>query len=79
MKHPLGMPMIPTGYELAPEVNVYSWSPMPVGIPNGKSTQVHLHIGSEPNRILMRFKSARAIDELIDALVKRREDVWGAR
>ncbi len=78
MKHPFGMPMIPTAYELAPEVNVYSWSPMPVGVP-GKSTQVHLHIGSEPNRALLRFKSARALDELIDALVKHREDVWGPK
>jgi hypothetical protein len=75
---PLGRP-IPNAdyYECGPEVNVFSWSPMPPGL-RGKSTQVHLHLGSPPGRVvLVRFKSAKAIDFMIDALVKHREDVWG--
>lgn len=64
-------------YECGPEINVFSWSPMPPGVP-GKCTQVHVHFGSPPAQVaLVRFKSARSIDEVIKALVKHREDVWG--
>jgi hypothetical protein len=59
--------------------NVFSWCPAPT--PTVPPTQVHLHlppIGGDA-RIVIRFKSPRTIDKLIEALVQHREDVWGER
>lgn len=66
-------------YEFAPEVVVASWSPEPPG-PLAKVTQVHLLIGTPPGHVaLVRLKSAQVVDELIDALLSHREEIWGAR
>lgn len=81
---PSGLP-IPEAhyYENAPEFNVGSWSPSPPGTPPAryiKPTQVHLRFGTPPGNVsLVRLKSARVLDELIDALVLHREDVFGKR
>jgi hypothetical protein len=65
-------------YEAGPTFSIYSWSPAPVGTPNAKSTQVHLHFGEPPGTVMVvRLKSARVIDELIRALREHRENVWG--
>lgn len=42
-------------------------------------TQVHLLLNMAFGKILMRFKSARELDTMIDALVEHRENVWGKR
>lgn len=66
-------------YEAGPEVNVYSWSPGPPGS-TAACTQIHIHFCGTPGHVMVaRIKSARAADDLIDALVKHREDVWGKR
>jgi hypothetical protein len=65
-------------YENRPPMNVYSWCPEPAEDPNRKATQVHLVVGTT-NTFVIRFKSAAAIDALIDALAAHREDVWGKR
>lgn len=81
---PSGLP-IPQAeyYEFAPEVHVGSWSPSPAGTPPAqyiKPSQVHLRIGTPPGRCgVMRFKGPGTLDEVIDALVLHREDVWGKR
>lgn len=68
-------------YENAPEFNVGSWSPSPAGTPPAqyiKASQVHLRFGTPPGHCsLVRFKSARVLDELISALILHRQDVWG--
>jgi hypothetical protein len=67
-------------YEAQPEFSVWSWSPAPAGTAHARSTQVHVHFGTPPGVVMVvRFKSADAIDALIDALVKHRTDVWGKR
>lgn len=66
-------------YEAGPEVHVYSWSPGRAGSTE-PSTQVHIHFGGAPGHVMVaRLKSARVADELINALVTHREDVWGKR
>lgn len=58
------------------EYGVYSWTPELDG--KGVLEQVHLHIkikGLKPP-LVMRFKSRRAIQEMIDALVEHRNHVW---
>lgn len=81
---PTGLP-IPGAqyYENAPEFHVGSWSPSPAGTPPAqyiKASQVHLRFGTPPGPCsVVRLKSARVLDELIDALVLHREDVWGKR
>lgn len=81
---PSGLP-IPEAqyYENAPEFHVGSWSPSPAGTPPAQykpATQVHLRFGTPPGPCsVVRLKSARVLDELIDALVLHREDVWGKR
>jgi hypothetical protein len=63
-------------------VNVASWTPGPEGtsIP---PTQVHLivTIRGARNPLLMRYKSRRALQDLIDALIEHRNYTWpdGAR
>jgi hypothetical protein len=64
-------------YQVCDEYNVYSWSPEPPGSRNVKSTQVHLHLQIGGGRVVMRFKSKRAVDELITVLREHRNDVWG--
>lgn len=81
---PSGLPIPEANYyENAPEFHVGSWSPSPAGTPPAqyiKATQVHLRFGTPPGTVsLVRLKSARIIDDLIDALVLHREDVWGKR
>jgi hypothetical protein len=67
-------------YEGNPEgFGVYSWSPEPVGTVDAKATQVHLHGITGLGRVCWRFKSPASLDDLIDALTKHREDVWGKR
>jgi hypothetical protein len=67
-------------FEANPEgFSAYSWTPAPVGDTASRSTQVHLHGIASFGRVAWRFKSPRMLDELIDMLVKHREDVWGKR
>lgn len=67
-------------YEGDPEgLDIFTWSPEPPGTPNVKPVHVHLHIPLAFGRVLMRFKSPRTLDRLIDALIAHREDVWGKR
>lgn len=63
-------------YDGWPGIEVYSWSPGEPGstVP---ATQVHLHGVAQFGRIIWRFKSPRTLDDLIDALIAHREDVWG--
>lgn len=59
-----------------PEYGVFSWSPDPRGC--APSTQVHLHLQTRGNPpLVLRFKSAAAVDEMIDALRRHRIDVFG--
>lgn len=80
-KRPLITSAFPAGdyYDARPEIGVYSWSPEPPGTPHARVTQVHIHIVTDLGRAVMRVKSAERLDEIIDALVKHREDVWGKR
>ena len=59
-------------------LNVYSWTPERDG--RGKPQQVHLGIdivvAGLPITVIHRFKTRGALDALIDAMVKHREDVW---
>lgn len=55
---------------------VLSWSPGKVSekLP---STQVHLMLRPHPEiAIVLKLKSARALDELVGALLQHRKDVW---
>lgn len=59
--------------------DVYSWSPgaAGAGVP---ATQVHLVLGvpvAPGLRVILRLKSARALDELVGVLLQHRKDVWG--
>jgi hypothetical protein len=65
-------------YEAQAGFDVYSWSPEPPGTRNAKCTQVHLHGSLEFGRVVWRFKSAAALDRLIEALIEHRTDVWGS-
>ena len=55
--------------------NVFSWRPGPANS-NIKCTEVHLVIPVEEARVALRLKSARALDELVGALLQHRKDVW---
>jgi len=57
--------------------DVYSWRDGPAnsGVP---CTQVHLMLDVDKFKIALRLKSARALDELVGALLQHRQDVWGA-
>jgi hypothetical protein len=57
--------------------DVYSWSPCKAGegVP---SSQVHVHFAIRPGMtIVLRLKSARALDEIVAVLLQHRADVWG--
>jgi len=58
-----------TGFE------VFSWCPAPK--PTVPCTQVHLHIPAPGGKAIIRFKSPRTLDRLIEALIIHRTDVWG--
>lgn len=74
---------MPDYYEaLTNGLKVYSFSPTPqadvdAGKPQAPCTQVHMHIPTGFGTIVMRFKGTGTIDDLIAALQKHREDVWG--
>lgn len=58
------------------EYGVCSWSPDPRGI--SAATQVHFQLVTRQlDPIVVRMKSAAAVDELIDALTRHRVDVFG--
>ena len=66
-------------YEIPEQVDVFSWSPAPPGT-SGKSTQVHLHFGTPGGTVMVvRLKSSRVVDQLIEALQLHRADVWGSK
>ena len=57
--------------------DVYSWSHGKAGegVP---STQVHLALPVVDDvKVILRLKSARALDELVGVLLQHRKDVWG--
>ncbi len=56
--------------------DVYSWSPgvAGAGVP---ATQVHLVLPAGDASVMLRLKSARALDELVAVLLQHRKDVWG--
>lgn len=63
--------------------DISQWSVAPFyELPDGKgeASQVHLWIqlaGAEDVPLVMRFKSARAVDQFIGALRRHRIEVWG--
>ncbi len=57
--------------------DVFSWSPGAAG-ESVPSTQVHLVVPVVDGvRVVLRLKSARALDELVGVLLQHRKDVWG--
>jgi hypothetical protein len=58
-----------TGFE------VTSWCPAPE--PVVPCTQVHLAIPAPGGKALIRFKSPKTLDRLIEALIDNRVHVWG--
>ena len=64
-------------YELE-ELQVNEFHPENDG--KGEPTEVHMclkPVGAPPNMLLvLRLKSKRAINEVVDALVKHRDNVW---
>lgn len=59
------------------EIEVCEWHPDENG--QGKPTQVHIlyKVAGSPVRLLLRLKSARAVDDLVAALLSHRFNVWG--
>lgn len=59
--------------------DIYSWCPTPE--PTVPPTQVHLHLtlGDELPRLVIRFKGPGTLDKLIAALQDHRDDVFGAK
>lgn len=57
---------------------VASWSPAPASDPTGKVEAVVLEIKLEGLEVPfgVRFRSPAALDELVDALLRHRADVW---
>lgn len=58
--------------------SVFPFHELPDG--QGEASQVHLAIhlaGAEDLPLVMRFKSARSIDQIIGALRRHRIEVWG--
>ena len=57
-------------------ISVNEWHPLPDG--KGKPSQVHmmLEVSGFDYPLVIRFKSARPIDELIMALITHRNNVW---
>lgn len=66
-----GLPCFPVR-----EYHVGSWGPLPDG--KGPSTEVHVSLLCEgiPGPMVMRFRSAAALDEYVDAILRHRADVW---
>jgi len=60
-------------------IDVMEYHLLPDG--RGKPTEVHLMITvkGSPAPLVMRFKSARGLDALIDALNTHRQNVFGTR
>ena len=57
--------------------DIFSWSPghAGAGVP---ATQVHIALRPHPDvTVVLRLKSARALDELVGVLLQHRRDVWG--
>lgn len=59
-------------------ISVNEWHALPDG--EGDPEQVHLWLEVEgfPGPFVVRFKTARPVDELIVALIAHRRGVWGA-
>lgn len=58
-------------------IDVAEWHPLPDG--NGKAEQVHVYLHFKDPKMptfVLRLKSARAVDELITALITHRNGVW---
>jgi hypothetical protein len=70
---------LPGQFVLVPDAGyeVCSWRPGPPG--SGPPTQVHLLIPTpvEGATMVIRFKSARALDEFVGILLEYRKEVWG--
>lgn len=59
--------------------SICSWRPGPAGSEE-KCTQVHLIVPVVVGvKVVLRLKSARALDELVGVLLEYRKDVWGPR
>ena len=71
MPRTVGFQLEIKGYEVS------SWCPLTCG--QGPTTQVHLalDIPQLPLPLVLRIKSRRAINTLIAALERHRDDVWG--
>lgn len=65
----------PDLYFNAPGCDVASWCPTPDG--TGPATQVHLVCSADQARFVVRLKSGKVCDSLIEALQKHRADVFG--
>jgi hypothetical protein len=66
-----------TAYVLGHDYEVCDWRPGPPG--SGPTTEVHVLIPLAPGmKAVMRFKSARALDELVGVLLEYRHRVWPA-
>jgi len=64
-----------TGYFVGDEYAVRDWRPGPPG--SGPTTQVHLLIPIASDvQVVLRLKSARALDELVGVLLEYRREVW---
>lgn len=61
------------------EIDICEFHPLPNG--GGKPTQVHMVVTVRdfPGQMVMRFKGPQTLDEVIDALTKHRERVFGKR
>jgi hypothetical protein len=57
---------------------VCSWRDGPAGS-DVPTTQVHLLLRVGTIQVVLRLKSARALDELVGVLLQHRQDVWGKR
>jgi hypothetical protein len=70
-----------TTFVLIPDegYSVQSWRPGPPR--SGPPTQVHLVLSLpiEDAKLVLRLKSARALDELVGVLLNHRQEVWGAK
>lgn len=69
-----------TAFVLMPDegYSVQSWRPGPPR--SGPPTQVHLvmSLPVEGVKLVLRLKSARALDEFVGILLNHRQEVWGA-
>ena len=64
-----------THYALTDGYEVADWRPGPPG--SGPTTEVHVIIPVRARmKVVMRLKSARALDELVGVLLEYRNHVW---